>query len=303
LKEDLERAKKECNKLSHMLQNNIQSYEKKLSDLKEQQEKEISELKKREEEFIKSNEELMDTDIYTVYKDIKRKFEEKIHECLEYRGQNEKISDENKLVKLNLDTSENMIKQCAKLQSNQQRIIKTYKEQIEDRNSQIEKLKEDYKNDLFEMNYKLTKIIEDKDMELKKIKHTLNMKNEENVNLRSLSQIILDQRSEIEQFFIESLEEVKVEVYKRKKAEERRGSYFPNLNKKYEDKSVGVNLNTGGNSISNSNSSSRKKINIKELLPEEKEKVLRMLFSKINENYKPKNYKNVDVSFFNKIIF
>jgi CTP-dependent riboflavin kinase len=74
LKEDLERAKKECNKLSHMLQNNIQSYEKKISDLKEQHEIEVSELKRREEEFIKSNEELMDTDIYTVYKDIKRKF-------------------------------------------------------------------------------------------------------------------------------------------------------------------------------------------------------------------------------------
>jgi hypothetical protein len=275
-----------------MLQNNIQSYEKKISDLKEQHEIEVSELKRREEEFIKSNEELMDTDIYTVYKDIKRKFEEKIHECLDYRGKNEKISDENKLVKLNLDNSESMIKKCAKLQTNQQKIIKNYKEQIEEKNSMIEKLQDDYKNDLFEMNYKLTKIIEDKDLEMKKIKHTLSMKNEENVNLRSLSQIILDQRSEIEQFFIESLEEVKVEVYKRKKAEQRRDGYFPSLNRKYEDKGVGVNFTN-----SNSNSNSTKKINIKDLLPEEKEKVLRMLFSKINDNYRPKNYKNVDVSY------
>ena len=36
-------------------------------------------------------------------------------------------------------------------------------------------------------------------------------------------------------------------------------------------------------------------MDIKDLSPEDKERVLRLLFSKINENYKPKSYKNVDV--------
>lgn len=140
-------------------------------------------------------------------------------------------------------------------------------------------MKEGNKKELFELNFKLTKIVEDKDKEIKKLKQMLKIKTEENTQLRSLSQMILDQRSEIEQFFIESLEEAKVESYKRKKEAERKGNYFPNLSKKYEEK-----VSTGA-----------KNLDIKDLSPEDKEKVLRLLFSKINENYKPKSYKNVEV--------
>ena len=94
--------------------------------------------------------------------------------------------------------------------------------------------------------------------------------------------MILDQRSEIEQFFIESLEEAKAECYKRKKEAERKGNYFPNLSKKYDEKIA----------------SGAKNLDIKDLSPEDKEKVLRLLFAKINENYKPKSYKNVEVILF-----
>ena len=110
----------------------------------------------------------------------------------------------------------------------------------------------------------------------------MKIKTDENSQLRSLSQMILDQRSEIEQFFIESLEEAKAECYKRKKEAEKKGNYFPNLSRKYEDKIT----------------SGSKNIDIKDLSPEDKEKVLRLLFSKINENYKPKSYKNIDVFIF-----
>lgn len=129
------------------------------------------------------------------------------------------------------------------------------------------------------MNFKLARLVEDKEKEIKKLKHTLKIKSDENSELRSLSQMILDQRSEIEQFFIESLEEAKAECYKRKKEAERKGNYFPNLSRKYDEKVA----------------SGAKKLDIKDLSPEDKEKVLRLLFAKINENYKPKSYKNVEV--------
>jgi hypothetical protein len=73
---------------------------------------------------------------------------------------------------------------------------------------------------------------------------------------------------------------VKQEIYKRKKDNQKRTHLFPNLEKKYEEK---IPLN--------------KKVDIKDLLPEDKEKVLRYLFSKINENFKPKNYKDVNVNY------
>ena len=125
-------------------------------------------------------------------------------------------------------------------------------------------------------------MVEDKDKEIKKLRTVLKVKSEENSQLKSLSQMILDQRSEIEQFFIESLEEAKAECYKKKKEAERKGNYFPNLSKKYDEKiTIGA-----------------KNMDIKDLSPEDKERVLRLLFSKINENYKPKSYKNVDVNIF-----
>jgi hypothetical protein len=133
------------------------------------------------------------------------------------------------------------------------------------------------------LNFKLARLVEDKDKELKKLKQAIKIKSDENSQLRSLSQMILDQRSEIEQFFIESLEEAKAECYKRKKEAERKGNYFPSLSKKYDEKV----------------SSGAKNIDIKDLSSEDKEKVLRLLFAKINENYKPKSYKNVEVNFFN----
>jgi hypothetical protein len=285
-KEDNEMLKSECDKLNKVLYNNIQSYEKRIQDLKDSHEYELVDLKKREEEFMKSNENLMDTDIYTVYKDIKRKFEDKLRECLDFKDQNDKIVDENKIFKMNLDNSDNLIKECARVQMNQGKILKQVKEQLEEKQSSLERKKEENRKELNDLNFKLGKIIEDKDSEVKKYKNLLMMKSEENLQLRSLSQMILDQRSEIEQFFIESLEEVKAEVYRRKKELERKGSYFPNLSKKYDDK---LQLNK-------ENPTQMKKVNIKDLNPEDKEKVLRLVFSKINENYKPKSYKNIDLS-------
>jgi hypothetical protein len=281
VKEELEKAKYECEKLGHLLENNIQSYERKISELKRSHEQQIEALRKREEEWLKNNEEIMDTDIYSVYREIKKKFEDKLEECMLFKGQNEKILDENKIFKLNLENSENMIKQSAKMQMNQSKLIRSFKAQLEEKNLQIEKLREENKTNLIEMKYKMNTFLEDNEYELRKVKNLLQIKNEENIQLRTLSQIILDQRSEIEQFFIESLEEVKMEIYKKRKEMERKGSYFPNLNKRHQDDFNAAN--------------SSKKVDIRECKPEEKEKILRLLFSKINDNYKPKSYKNIDV--------
>lgn len=79
---------------------------------------------------------------------------------------------------------------------------------------------------------------------------------------------------------------MKVEIYKKKKELDRKQYFFPAIEKKYEEKIL-----------------NNKKIDIKELTPEDKEKVLRLLFAKINENYKPKNYKDFNVRiYFNTIL-
>ena len=48
--------------------------------------------------------------------------------------------DENKVIKLNLDNSDSLIKECAKVQTNQQKMIKQLKETINQKNEEINKV-------------------------------------------------------------------------------------------------------------------------------------------------------------------
>jgi hypothetical protein len=52
-------------------------------------------------------------------------------------------------------------------------------------------------------------------------RENLRMKNKELRNVRALSQVILDQRSEVEQFFLEALEQIKEEIRKKNTIEKK----------------------------------------------------------------------------------
>lgn len=47
------------------------------------------------------------------------------------------------------------------------------------------------------------------------------MKNRELRNVKALAQVILDQRSDVEQFFLEALEQIKEEIRKKIQAEKK----------------------------------------------------------------------------------
>jgi hypothetical protein len=138
-------------------------------------------------------------------------------------------------------------------------------------------MREESTKNLNDLNEKCSHLIDDKESEIVRLKNLVNMKNDENTQLRGLSQMILDQRSETEQFFIECLEDVKLEIFKKKKENENKNSYFTNLNRKYQESLKFA-----------------KSIDIKDLTPEDKEKVIRLLFAKINENLKPKSYREIE---------
>ncbi len=48
-------------------------------------------MKKREEEYLHSNANLLESDIFTVYKEIQEKFENKLKENVNLKGQNDRI--------------------------------------------------------------------------------------------------------------------------------------------------------------------------------------------------------------------
>lgn len=92
IKEEYDAVKTECDKVNMALYNSIQSYEKRIADLKENFDNEMRLEKIRVDEFLKFNEDLRDSDLYSVYKDLRKKFEEKLKECIEFKDLTEKMS-------------------------------------------------------------------------------------------------------------------------------------------------------------------------------------------------------------------
>ena len=72
---------------------------------------------------------------------------------------------------------------------------------------------------------------------------------------------------------MDALNEAKKDLYKIKKEKDKRGCFFPTLKNYYEKTHI--------------------KVDIRELTPEMREKILRNLFEKINRGYNEKNYKEL----------
>ena len=158
---------------------------------------------------------------------------------------------------------------------------------LEDKNREnISKIKEIYKkynslikdktNDILENEIK--QYINDLNIQIESSLNELNSLNEEmssikdeNKKLKMLSREIIEARSDTELFFIDVLNDAKKDLYKQKKEKIRGFSFFPKL-KNFYDK---------GDEI---------KVDIRELTPEMREKMLRNLFEKINRSHNENNF-------------
>ena len=105
-----------------------------------------------------------------------------------------------------------------------------------------------------------------------KLKH----KNKEIKTLKAISQMILDQRSDIELFFLEALDQVREEI-RMKRQDEKSTQLFPDIHSK------------SGEAAKIPN----EKVDIAELDWEDRERVLRLLFSKINTGVPPVHWRQV----------
>ena len=158
---------------------------------------------------------------------------------------------------------------------------------LENKNREnISKMKEIYKNynilikektnDILENEIKqyindLNIQIESSLNELNSLNEEMSSIKEENKKLRMLSKEIIEARSDTEIFFIDVLNDVKMDLYRQKKEKIRQVSFFPKLKNVY-DKGDDV------------------KVDIRELTPEMREKILRNLFEKINRSHNENNF-------------
>jgi len=271
-KQEAEELRKERDNLNDSFLSTVNNYKDEIRKLRADYESKIEIMKLKEEEYLKHKEILMENEIYDVYKNLKKTFDMNLSELKEFKELNNKINDENKIFKLSIETSDNILKECAKVQIQKQKIINQQRDTIDQLNIQLTTIKE--RNDILlkDLSDQYNLINQDLNKEIGILKNKMNLYIKENKRLKQLSQIILDQRNEVEVYFLESLEEIKMELYKKKKNDQKKKSLFPSLNRKYE--------NTG------------EIVSIKDLTLEDKERLLKILFSKINENAVCKSYRD-----------
>eukprot|EP00656_Telonema_subtile_P055383 TRINITY_DN8549_c0_g1_i1.p1 TRINITY_DN8549_c0_g1~~TRINITY_DN8549_c0_g1_i1.p1 ORF type:complete len:500 (+),score=151.11 TRINITY_DN8549_c0_g1_i1:203-1702(+) len=121
--------------------------------------------------------------------------------------------------------------------------------------------------------------LEERTREAEQLRGQLKLKSKELKHIRRLSQMILEQRSEVEQFFVEALEQVKLEKSKQKEDEKRKAR--TEQARQYRE-------HGGTRPLTNPLVNERPpvwgddKIHLKDLDFEDRERVLRLLFAKIN---------------------
>ncbi|GMI56020.1 hypothetical protein ScalyP_jg7038 [Parmales sp. scaly parma] len=149
-----------------------------------------------------------------------------------------------------------------------------------------------FKEDRETIKDNVSKELEDATLDSAGMRQLINLKNKELAHVKSLAQTILDQRGEVEQFFLESIEQVK-----EKKLEERESNYRKSMveyNKKMREAGErgggkfprirGRNLSFLDQPAESSKLpvNPSKKVDLGDLTWEDRERVLRLLFAKIN---------------------
>ena len=184
-----------------------------------------------------------------------------------------------KLSRINFELSEQNSEYENKLKNLENKNAET-NTKLQEMKNKYSSLLKDKTNDILEDEIKqyisdLNIQIDSSQNELNSLNEEISYLNQENKRLKFLTKEIIEARNETEIFFLDALNDVKMELYKQKKEKIKRDCFFPKLKNFYET----------GNEI---------KVDIRELTPEIREKILRKLFEKINGGYNEQNYNELN---------
>ena len=278
-----EKLTKEIEKLKSVHEITIQNYEHRIDELHFMHHSKLKQITEIFEKFLQNNQELLSTDLFTVYRRLKFKFDTKIKECLDYKSKNEALKEENRDYRLDMENNDDILNKCGEIQLNNKKKNKELNNQIEKKEKLIEQMQMEYKKQFDDLNNKYTSIVKDDEDEIRVLKMELEAKNKELNEVKQISKEIINDRVDVENFFIDQLKVVKNEIKKKKKNEiEKKKSYFPYLNMNYSQ----------NNSLKDDSIyvTSIKRVDAKDMDPESKEKILRSILNTINVN---KNAKGI----------
>ena len=288
LSDKVEKLELEIQRLNLVNTDTIQKYENEIKEINEKHSNKLKQTSDIFEKFLENNKELLTTDLYTDYRELKSKFETKKKESVDYRYKNNALYQQNKMFKLSMSNNDGIINECARAQVEAKKKNKKLQEQIEQKDKIIEQMKLDYQSQISDINNKFTQLLQDNETEIQSLKNELNSKNKRLKSIQETSKTAMKARTDLEVFFIEQLQECKIEIAKKKKMEEeRKKNIFPFLNM-----SVSSQFNNYSGSTDDDSFflTSAKKVEIKDIDPEYKEKLLRNLLNKLNEQSNKRSF-------------
>ena len=277
----IEELELEIQKINNDNSNTIQNYENQIKEINEKHSDKLKQTVDIFEKFLENNKELLTTDLYTDYRELKNKYESKKQESGDYKNKNNKLYDQNRMFKLSMNNNDGIINECARAQVEAKKKNKKLQDQIEQKDKIIEKMKLEYQSQISKINDKFTEILQKNESEITSLRNELNNKNRRLAAIQQTSRNAMNARSDLEVFFIEQLRECKMEIAKRKiMEEERKKNVFPFLNMSI---STQLNNNSGSTDDESFFITTAKKVEIKDIEPEYKEKLLRNLLNRLNE--------------------
>ena len=281
LTEKVERLELEIQRLNNENSDTIQKYENQIREINEKHSDKLKQTVDIFEKFLENNKELLTTDLYTDYRNLKSKYDSKKNESNDYKKKNNLLYEQNRMFKYSMKNNNDIIDECARAQVEAKKKNKKLKEQIAQKDKIIEQMKLDYQTQITKMNDNFSQILQKNENEIASLRNELTNKTKRLNSILNTSNNAMNSRSYLELFFLEQLKECKLEVARKKKIEEeRKKSIFPFLN-------LSVSTQLNNNSASTEDDSffltSAKKVGVRDIDPEYKEKLLINLLNAFHE--------------------
>ena len=121
------------------------------------------------------------------------------------------------MFKVSINNNDEIINECERKQVLAKKKMKKIKDQIEQKEKILEKIKEEYQSKIIGINNKFSEILQENETEIQYLKNELYMKNKKLMSIEYTSKLAMDARSELEVFFLDQLRECKIEIAKKKK--------------------------------------------------------------------------------------
>mmetsp|Transcript_25164 Transcript_25164/g.44073 ORF Transcript_25164/g.44073 Transcript_25164/m.44073 type:complete len:338 (+) Transcript_25164:153-1166(+) len=223
----------------------------------------------KETALIQARKELTQSakDVHEVNQKLMNDMQMQTTEVESLKRERNKLLDENKRLRQELELTEQNLEGYSAKQLEHSRTVRMLVEKIKLLEASLNKLAGDAAREKELLSYDVEQKLKEKEDEIESLNLQIKLRSKEIKKIKALAQMILDQRSDVEQFFIDALAQIKEEVGKR-------GKKLPAIGRGQDNR---VKLSD--------------KVDISELDWEDRERVLRLLFARMNTGVPPANWR------------